>query len=189
MTDPRVTRTRDRALAAGRHLLLTAGLDAVTHLQVARESGVGRRTLYRHWAEPADLLHDVLSASEVPHAPVTGDLRTDLLAHLEALRRALVDGALGFVVAVLTERATVDPAFRPLADRLADAGCAPLRDLLATAAEAGVLPVDLDRPAAAAALEGPLFYDVLVRRHAPAATDVPPLVNRFLAAPPRGQRG
>ncbi len=46
-TDPRVVRTRQRALDAGARLLLETGIDAVTHAQVAEVAGVGRRTLYR----------------------------------------------------------------------------------------------------------------------------------------------
>ncbi len=185
MSDPRVERSRARALAAGRRLLVTEGLDAVTHLRVATAGGGGRRTLYRHWPDAAALLRDVLATGEVPHAERTGDLRTDLLAHLDALRRALVEGHLGLVVCALGERAAVDPAFAPLHAELTEAGCAPLRALLDDGVAAGRLPADLDVPAAMAALEGPVFYRALVRREPLDAAALPPVVDAVLAAPPR----
>lgn len=183
--DPRARRSRERALAAGRALLVAHGIDAVTHLRVAAAGGGARRTLYRHWPDARALLRDVLAAGEVPVAPRTGDLRTDLVAHLDALRRALVDGHLGLVVCALGERAAVDPAFEPLRAELTEAGCAPLHAVLDGAVEHGDLPSDLDRAAAVADLEGPVFYRALVRREPVEADAVGPVVDRFLAAPPR----
>jgi AcrR family transcriptional regulator len=168
-------------MGAARELLLGGGLDAVTHLEVARRSGVGRRTVYRHWPDRVDLLHDVLAAAEFPHADVTGELRADLVAHLDALRIALVDGPLAFVIHALNERAAVEPSLAPLRDRLTEEGCAPVRALLRDAVATGRLPADLDVDEAAAELEGPVFYWGLVR-HEPVPPDVPArVVDRFLA--------
>ncbi|MBC8093468.1 MAG: TetR/AcrR family transcriptional regulator [Pseudonocardia sp.] len=182
MTDPRVRRTRESALGAARDLLLRDGLDAVTHLRVAQHSGLGRRTLYRHWPDRLDLLHDTLSAAEYPHAERTGDLRTDLVAHLEALRVALTDGPLAYVVAVLHERAAISPELRPLRDRLTEQGCAPVREILHAAVDTGALPADLDVDAATAALEGPIFYRALVRAEPVPPEAVAVIVESFLAA-------
>ncbi len=182
--DPRVRRSRERALSVGRALLVSQGIDAVTHLRVAGAGGGARRTLYRHWPDARSLLRDVLAASEVPHAERTGDLRRDLLAHLDALRRALVDGHLRLVVCALGERAAVDPSFEPLRAELTEAGCAPLRDLLQEAVRRALLPPDLDLPAAMAALEGPVFYRALVRRETVASGVLTAVVDGVLAAPP-----
>ena len=89
--DPRVARSRMKALASARDLFSREGLDAVTHLRVAEASGLGRKTLYRHFPQPVDLLRATLSTAEFPRAPVTGDLQRDLRGHLESLRRALLD--------------------------------------------------------------------------------------------------
>jgi AcrR family transcriptional regulator len=183
--DPRLERTRRRALAAGRALFVAGGLDAVTHLRVSEAGGGARRTLYRHWPDTRSLLRDVLAEGEVPHADRCGDLRTDLLAHLDALRRALVDGHLGLVVSALGERAAVDPSFEPLRAELTEAGCAPLRALLDDAVRGGALRDDLDRTAALAALEGPIFYRAWVRRERVPATALVGVVDAFLASPPR----
>ena len=185
MDDPRARRTRQRALAVGRSLLVADGIDGVTHLRVAQAGGGARRTLYRHWPDARSLLRDVLAASEVPHAECTGDLPADLIAHLEALRRALVEGHLGFVVCALGERAAVDPSFEPLRAQLTEDGCAPLRALLGDAVHRGRLPDDLDVAQSLAALEGPVFYRAMVRRETMSAAALPAIIDAFLAAPPR----
>lgn len=175
-------RTRAAALSAAGRLLVTEGLDSVTHQRVAELASVGRRTLYRHWSDQDSLLHDVLAGAEYPVGSRTGDLRADLTAHLEALRRALVDGPLRYVVLALNERATVRPELRPLRDRLTARGCAPLRDLLAEAVADGRLPSHLDLQWAVSAVEGPLFYRSLVGGEDVPAEAVPPIVDGFLAA-------
>lgn len=187
--DPRTARTRRAALEAARRVLREFGVDAVTHARVAQESGVGRRTLYRHWPDATALLHDVMAAQEVPHPEPTGDLRADLVAHLTALAAALELGGLAYVVCALGERAEHDPAFDALRRSLTDAGCRPAEDLLERASGDGRLPRDLDVPAAMGVLEGPIFYACLVRRRPLDAAQVDAIVGRFLADPPRRGAG
>lgn len=143
---------------------------------------MGRRTLYRHWPDQDALLHDVLAGADYPVTERTGDLRADLAAHLEALRRALVDGPLRYVVLALNERAAVRPDLRELRDRLTARGCAPLRDLLTDAVADGRLPEGLDLEWAVSAVEGPLFYRSLVAGEAVPADAVAPVVEAFLVA-------
>lgn len=186
--DPRVTRSRTRALDVGRRLLVSEGLDAVTHLRIADAGGGARRTLYRRWPDPRALLHDVLAHGEVPTASRTFELRADLIAHLAALHSALTRGHLGLVVCALGERAAVDPTFEPLRRDLTDAGCAPLRTILADAVTARDLPTDLDRAAAMGLLEGPVFYCALIRRKDMTADHLASVVDRFLDRPPLRDR-
>lgn len=185
VADPRVARTRQAALDAGRHLLTTGGIDAITHAQVARLSRLGRRTLYRHWPNVTTLVHDVLAHGEIAHAPITGVLRVDLVAHLDTLARALRLGQLGYVVCALGERARVEPSFEPLRRELTDEGCAVVRAVLEQAATTGALPADVDVAASLATLEGPVFYRLMIRREDMAPHDIDELVVRFLADPPR----
>ena len=52
-------------------LLRTEGPGAVTHARVAEAAGVGRATVYRHWPDQAELLHDAVAAKadEFPRPP------------------------------------------------------------------------------------------------------------------------
>src|SRR6266566_1989586 len=65
-TDPRAARSREAILAAAYDLLAREGPGAITHQRVAQQAGVGRATVYRHWAAPEDLLRDVLFSAELP---------------------------------------------------------------------------------------------------------------------------
>src|SRR6266705_779576 len=65
-TDPRAARSREAILAAAYDLLAREGPGAITHQRVAQQAGVGRATIYRHWADPEDLLRDVLYTAKLP---------------------------------------------------------------------------------------------------------------------------
>jgi AcrR family transcriptional regulator len=180
-TDPRAIRSRLAALEAAQSLLLELGVSAVTHLSVAQRSGVGRKTMYRHWPTSEELLHDTFAATNFPQAVLTGDLRLDLIAHLEALRQGLVHGPLAYVIHALNERAATDPMIARLRDRLTEEGCEPIRQMLRQARRAKKLPARLDVDDAAAQLEGPLFYRTLVRNERVTSKAVVRIVDSFLA--------
>lgn len=54
-------RSRDRALTAARGSILEIGAARTTMVEVARRSGVGRTTLYRHWPDITALFADLLT--------------------------------------------------------------------------------------------------------------------------------
>ena len=57
----RAAGTRDRALTAARTSILEIGAARTTMVEIARRSGVGRTTLYRHWPDITALLADLLT--------------------------------------------------------------------------------------------------------------------------------
>jgi AcrR family transcriptional regulator len=67
--DPRLARSRSRLIEATKSLLLNSGLEAVTVEAVARESGVARTTLYRHFGSSAALLAAAFE-DLLPNVPV-----------------------------------------------------------------------------------------------------------------------
>ncbi len=180
--DPRVARTTARVLDAVRDLLLTEGPDAITHARVADAAGVGRATLYRHWPEPTALLREALGHARFPAAARTGDVRADLVALLEALRAAFVEGPLAPVLAMLMARATRDPAVAALCHALTGEGHAATAAVLRDGIAAGVLRADLDVERAVAALGGPVFYRAFVRREPLGAAELPGIVDDALRA-------
>lgn len=186
--DPRAERTRAAALDAAQHLLMAEGIDAVTHARVAESSGVGRRTLYRHWPDRRSLLHDTLGKTRAPEADPAAGLRGGLVAHLVALDAALTRGPLAYIVAALVERAEHDPEFESLRTELVASGCAPLEERLRAAVRTGELPRDLDVDDAVASLEGPVFHRAMLHRRSTTGPEIGRIVDRFLDAPPPRSR-
>ena len=88
--DPRMARTRARALEATLELAAKSGLHACTFDAVSERSGIARSTLYRHWSKQSELVMDALESQDVEHvAHDTRSLRDDMLIHLLGLGRDL----------------------------------------------------------------------------------------------------
>ena len=157
-TDPRAARSREAILAAALDLLAREGPGAITHQRVAQQAGVGRATVYRHWAAPQDLLRDVLLSAELPFfaAPAL-PLRPWLRAELRQLADELALPAVASLAIALMEQTRSGGAgARPhrhitvITERLAAA--------FALAVDAGELDTAPDAALAAAHLIGPLVY-------------------------------
>lgn len=162
-TDPRVDRTRAAVLAAAREILINEGWDAVTQLRVAEAAGVGRATMYRHWPDRSMILYDVLAAEEMAlHFEPTGDLRHDLLEHLDRLRRAITDAAISRVIATMVDRAEWEEPVMEIKTRLAEEQVAFLRQSIVDATESAEVRPDVDVDLVVAQLCGPVVYRRLV---------------------------
>ena len=157
-TDPRAARSREAILAAGFDLLAREGPGAITHQRVAQQAGVGRATVYRHWAAPEDLLRDVLSSAELPFfATPALPLRSWLHAELRQLADELALPAVASLAIALMEQT-----------RSGGAGASPHRHVtaiterlaaaFALAVDAGELDKSPAADLAAAHLIGPLVY-------------------------------
>ena len=158
-TDPRAARSREAILAAALDLLAREGPGAITHQRVAQQAGVGRATVYRHWATPEDLLRDVLFSAELPFfATPALPLRPWLHAELRQLADELALPAVASLAIALMEQT------RPAGS----AGTGPHRHVtviterlaaaFALAVDAGELDKAPDADLAAAHLIGPLVY-------------------------------
>jgi AcrR family transcriptional regulator len=157
-TDPRAARSREAILAAAFDLLAREGPGAITHQRVAQQAGVGRATVYRHWAAPEDLLRDVLFSAELPFfATPALPLRPWLHAELRQLADELTLPAVASLAIALMEQT-----------RSGGAGASPHRHVtaitkrlaaaFALAVDAGELDTAPDAALAAAHLIGPLVY-------------------------------
>jgi AcrR family transcriptional regulator len=161
--DPRTLRSRTAMLEAARSLLAEEGWDAVTHARVAETAGVGRATAYRHWSTVNELALEAASVEiESASAKVTGDLRSDLVAELRALRTALVDRGLKQLMVLVMERAIHDPEFRVIQNQLNERGGENLRNLLRDAVKRGDLRSSVDLEEMVSQLAGPIIYEVLL---------------------------
>jgi AcrR family transcriptional regulator len=157
-TDPRAARSREAILAAAFDLLAREGPGAITQQRVAQQAGVGRATVYRHWATPEDLLRDVLYTAELPFfATPALPLRPWLRAELRQLADELALPAVASLAIALMEQTRPGGAgtgphrhVTTITERLAAA--------FALAVDAGELDTAPDAELAAAQLIGPLVY-------------------------------
>ncbi len=184
LADRRVVRTRAAVLDAGARLLFTDGWNAVTHLRVAEESGVGRATLYRHWPTVEDLLTDVLVACQAPlEAPEpTGDLRADLIAALATFVDPLQSSKLSEILVTAIDRAPTDPRIQAMHDSMTNISRAPVWAVAAVAIERGALDPSLTEEVVAAHTVGPALYQYLFDGRPIEPSDLQRIVDTFLAA-------
>lgn len=105
--DPRLARTRARALTAAYELLLEVGFGQVTMDGVSARSGVAKSTLYRHWASRDELLREAFSQRALAGTTGGPDLATALsnyaLAFAEGLATAWGRAAASLAVDALDD--------------------------------------------------------------------------------------
>ncbi len=120
--DPRMARTRARALEATLELAAESGLHACTFDAVSERSGVARSTLYRHWSSQSELVMDALKSQfYVEHvAEDTGSLRDDMLIRMLGLERGLEDSTWGAMVPQLVAAASTDPDMSDILKKTSD---------------------------------------------------------------------
>jgi AcrR family transcriptional regulator len=130
---------------------------------VAQQAGVGRATVYRHWAVPEDLLRDVLYTAELPFfATPALPLRSWLHAELRQLADELALPPVASLAIALMEQT-----------RSGGAGASPHRHIttiterlaaaFALAVDAGELDKAPAADLAAAHLIGPLVYQTTLQ--------------------------
>src|SRR5690349_257796 len=158
-TDPRAARSREAILAAAFDLLAREGPGAITHQRVAQQAGVGRATVYRHWAAPEDLLRDVLFSAELPFfaAPAL-PLRPWLHAELRQLADELALPAVASLAIALMQQTRPAGGAGAGPHRHVTAITERLAAAFALAVDAGELDTAPDPALAAAHLIGPLIY-------------------------------
>lgn len=181
--NPRVDRTRRAVLDTVRAILLEEGWDAVTHQRVAERSGVGRTTLYRHWPDKLQMVHDaILEESPTVHPVRTGDLRADLVGDLSDIVHQLVDQGVGVMLAGMIDRSEWDPALKRLKASFVAEALAALRKLLHQGQSSGQLRPDLDVDRGISELIGPIVYRRLVSGEPMGRSFVQAIVEDFLRA-------
>jgi AcrR family transcriptional regulator len=178
-----VDRTREAVLATVRELLVEEGWEAVTQNQVARRSGVGRTTVYRHWPDRNDLVREAMDF-ELGHTrdvALTGDLRRDLITALEAIRYEMIEREGSKFLIAMVSRSEWDPDVQPVKKALVDRAVETLRGVLDAALADGRLARGSDAGLAVAQLVGPLLMRRLVTDEPLDRALVERLVDDFLA--------
>jgi AcrR family transcriptional regulator len=182
--DARIARTRATVLDAGARVLFTDGWNAVTHLRVAADAGVGRATIYRHWPSVEDLLVDVLVGCQTPlEAPEpTGDLRADLIAALSVFVEPLQTSKLPEVLIAAIEKAPTDPRIQAMHDSMTRISRAPVWEVASQGVNDGKLASSLTEETVGAHLIGPVTYQYLFTGARLSQIDLERITDAFLSA-------
>lgn len=182
--DPRITRTREVVLAAVVEELAEVGHGRFTIESVAARCGVGKSTIYRHWAGKPELIVDAMRTLNTQPSPrPEGSPRERIDQLLHHLGHALTDGTLGPVIPALVEAAERDPQLRALLDDYSAERRRALTEAIAAAIEAGLVDAAVDPDLAAQALSGAIFYARLMTATPLSASAIDRLVPTVLGPP------
>ncbi|GAC1534860.1 MAG: TetR/AcrR family transcriptional regulator [Acidimicrobiales bacterium] len=162
---PRDPRLQEAIGEATICLLAEAGYEALTMEAVACRAGTTKAAIYRRWPSKAALVADVFAsrAQSKVSLPDTGDLRTDLTAHIRAVIATLTGEPVGRAVLNVVVAGGVHPE---LAELLRSGFVRSRRHIVSAivdaAAARGDLPPGADVEFAADVLLGPVYYRLLV---------------------------
>jgi AcrR family transcriptional regulator len=134
---------------------------------VAARAGVSKATLYRWWPDKAHLVLDAYRSkgSRDIYAPTTGDLRTDVLAHLGHLAFTLTRLDSARTVAGIIVAAATDPYFgRLYRETLLNDLRQALLDILIAARERGQIRAGIDLAVAVDAAYGAIQHRLLLSK-------------------------
>jgi AcrR family transcriptional regulator len=160
--DPRVVETRRVVLDEALRILLTDGVHALTYQRVARNLGIARTTIYRHWPTRAHLLFDAFDHGRDPVEPIpSGPLGERLRYVLDMFHHRLTHSPLADTILSVFAEARADPELNDLTERLNQRLNRPLREVLEEGIESGDLCPEFDVDTAVAQLVGPISW----RRH------------------------
>jgi AcrR family transcriptional regulator len=161
--DPRALRTRQAVLRAVADILEEDGPAGITHQRVAERAEVGRATIYRHWAQPADLVIEAITSADLPFLDRPGGtLRERLRADLRRLRDDMAAPITATLLATIIERSQRDPATRAHRDRVTAQLAENARLAIDAAMAAGELDSRPDPDDLVAQTFGPLFFRRIV---------------------------
>jgi AcrR family transcriptional regulator len=152
-------------LEVATEILETQGYAALTVDAIAAGAGVSKATIYRWWADKADVAMDAVLAAIEPEivAPDTGSLRQDLeqqlLSVVDLLTTTSHGPAIAGLIAEIQSSPRVGEAFR---ERFLTARREAAFVVLRRGRERGELAPSIDLDVAVDALYGPIYYRLLL---------------------------
>lgn len=150
---------------AARRLLAEGGVSHLTMEAVSAECGIAKTTLYRRWRSKQELALAVVldMTREVVASPVGLDVRSALIAYLDAAVASLRTSLMGSVMQGLASDLATDPALREaFRTRVVALRRAHLDELLQGAIARGEVRRDIDVELIHELLFGPVYYRLLV---------------------------
>ena len=180
MTRTRSQEAHEKVVKAALELFGEHGIDATSMGAIARESGVSKATIYKHWADKEALLMEVmLYVHGLPAEPQdvdTGDLELDLATVLSRKPPDEFEQARARMMPTLIAYSAVHQEFgQAWRHRVMDPPQQCLKRILRRAVERGLLEPDLDIDFAMALLLGPvMFRRIFEKRQTGSAKSIGP---------------
>ena len=182
-TSPRVERSRAAILEATLALLAEEGVGGLTVDAVAARAGVGKATVYRHWASRAELILDAISTLLTDDEAIDhGSLREDLRAAYDRIGHVCGTGLVAQILPTLAEASSRDPELDGVHRDFVARRRRHLVAAIERAADRGELRPGLDPELVADLVAGPMFYKKLVHHERPDEAYAAALLDLVLAA-------
>lgn len=157
--DPRMSRSRQRALGATLDLIAERGIAGATIEAISARSGVAKTTIYRQWENQAALVLDAFrSIAPDPPVPDTGTLRGDLEVLVGGFAEALGNSRTGVLMAALMDAAQRDAQFADVHAQEARRRHEAVRTVLTRGVVRGELPPGTDLDSLVDRLAGPVLH-------------------------------
>ncbi len=176
---PRDPEVEEAIIRATQRALASDGYARMSVDAIAAAAKVTKPTIYRRWPTKADLATAAIAALQTRNPPESsGDLRSDLLAHLRHFREGLArPQGMAMIGTLLTEEAHTPELMKLFRERIVATRRSWVRGVLEDARARGAVRADLDAEATATMMLG-AYYAVYLQLGAfPAEWD-----ERILAA-------
>ena len=171
-------------LTAALDVLGEVGYGGLTIEAVAARAGVGKSTIYRHWAGKLDLVEDaVRSLKPDGRLLLGGPVRERVVALLQDVAANLADSTWSRCLPAIIDAAERDPEVEAIHRRLTCERRDLLMGLLADGVATGEVEAGADLCLLSEALVGPIIVRRLLFHEPFDAADVPALVDQLLPRP------
>jgi AcrR family transcriptional regulator len=161
---PRSAKAHRAILEAARDLIVAEGFANLRLEHVAARAGVGKATVYRHFASKEALALELLMELAAPHIAVdeVGDTRAELLASVTKPMLALTESPFGPVVRALLSEIAINPALGdPFRRSVVQARRAEIARIVHRGIERGDLRPGADPGLATELLVGPVYFRLM----------------------------
>lgn len=161
---PRSEESKVAILKATWELLKTTTLRDLSIEAIARESGVGKTTIYRWWPSKVAVVMDAFVENVLPVTPFPKDLSATeaIRAQMASLVQAF-SGEYGRIVAQIIAEGQADPdALASYRDRFIYPRRAAVKAIIEQGIESGEFDPNLDPELAIDILYGPIYFRLLV---------------------------
>jgi len=160
---PRSEEAHEKVIQAALALFGERGIESTSMDAIARESGVSKATIYKHWVDKEALLMEAMchvhGLDEERDEVDTGDLEQDLVAVLTRKPPGELDEARTRLTPALIAYSAVHPEFGAAwRHRVMEPPRESLKRVLRRGMREGLLKPDLDLDVAVALMLGPLLY-------------------------------